>query len=365
MGKPRLLIIGPVPPPIHGVTISTTLVLANERLHDHFDVTHIDTSDHRTTTNLGRWEIQNVTIALRALGRLLGALRGRRGIVYVPFSQGVPALLRDYLYAWAAVAFRWRIAGHLRGGEIDDVVSSAPRWFQFVTRLTFRRVESMAVMSEGLRHIFDDLMPPERIAVVGNGTPDPHPFPLADDDSTVLFLSNLWRRKGFLESVAAATRVIDAVPEARFFFAGAFEDEAVREEALRLAQNRPEIVFSEPISGEDKRAALLKAAVFLFPPREPEGHPRALLEAMAAGRAIVTTSRGAIADTVDQGRCAVLLDQPEPELLAQHVERLLRDRSARMALGSAARARYEAAYTQEHADMSFSLWLENLWSMRS
>src|SRR5205814_97211 len=56
----RLIVVGPLPPPLHGVTISTSLVLANPILHERFAVQHLDTSDHRSGRNIGRWDITNV-----------------------------------------------------------------------------------------------------------------------------------------------------------------------------------------------------------------------------------------------------------------------------------------------------------------
>ena len=57
MRRSRLIVIvGPLPPPIHGVTVSTSLVLRNELLRERFDVEHLDTSDHRTGRNVGTWD---------------------------------------------------------------------------------------------------------------------------------------------------------------------------------------------------------------------------------------------------------------------------------------------------------------------
>src|SRR4051812_10936461 len=98
MTKAQLLVIGPLPPPTHGVTISTSLVLANPLLQDRFRLQHLDTSDHRPGRALGRWDVRSATIALRSLAALNGRLRGERGVVYLPLSQSVPAFVRDALF---------------------------------------------------------------------------------------------------------------------------------------------------------------------------------------------------------------------------------------------------------------------------
>jgi len=72
MSKPRLIVIGPLPPPIHGVAVSTSLVLENKELRKSFEVEHLDTSDHRAYGNIGKWEIGNVVLGLRNTVQLIG-----------------------------------------------------------------------------------------------------------------------------------------------------------------------------------------------------------------------------------------------------------------------------------------------------
>ena len=98
MSRPRLIVVGPLPPPTHGVTISTSLVLANPFLRERFVLVHLDTSDRRTHENIGHWEFTNIRLGLTNLVQLAGLLRGERGIVYLPISQNVAAFLRDSLF---------------------------------------------------------------------------------------------------------------------------------------------------------------------------------------------------------------------------------------------------------------------------
>jgi hypothetical protein len=86
----RLIVIGPLPPPYHGVTVSTGLVLANPLLKRSFTLEHLDTSDHRPGDNTGQWDLRNVWLALRTLARLLVRLRGDRGVVYCRSRRAGP-----------------------------------------------------------------------------------------------------------------------------------------------------------------------------------------------------------------------------------------------------------------------------------
>jgi glycosyltransferase involved in cell wall biosynthesis len=365
MSKPRLIVIGPLPPPIHGVAVSTALVLANKELRQRFEVEHLDTSDHRARENIGRWEIGNVVLGLRNTVQLVRRLRGRRGIVYLPLSQG-SAFARDSLFIHVPRLAGWQVAVHLRGSEFQHFYARSSRPLRLWIRVTLRRVASAAVMGASLRGVFSDLVPSDRIAVVPNGTPDPDPDGTPKEPDTVLFLSNLRRRKGVVEAVEAALRVLSERPSARFLFVGSWESPDLEREVCNRAQEAGlAIRFLPPATGEAKRALLLSSSVFLFPPVEPEGHPRVVLEAMAAGVPIVTTDRGAIAETVVDGCAGFVLPDPEPRALAERVLQLLTKDQLRTRMSRAARARYIELYTQEAADRRLAEWLVALAESRS
>ena len=361
MKRERLVVIGPLPPPYHGVTVSTSLVLENPVLRETFAVDHVDTSDHRKSANIGKWDFTNVSLGIRGLAMLAWRLRERRGVVYLPLSQNAPAFLRDSLLLWAASARGWKVAVHLRGSDFKSFYGAASPILQLWIRSTLRRVDSAAVMGGSLRWVFDGLVPSERIAVVANGTPAPRPVNVSRDPEHVLFLSNLRRRKGVVEALDAACLVLSERPGAHFSFVGSWEDPVLEEELRRRAAAFDgSINFRTPVEGQEKDELLASAAVLLFPPVEPEGHPRVVLEAMAVGLAIVTTDRGAIRETVVDGESGFVLADPTPRDLADRVLTLLDDKALRDRIGRAARARYLEHFTQEHADRRFADWMTSV-----
>lgn len=359
--KQRLIIVGPLPPPYHGVTVSTSLVLANPLLRERFKVEHLDTSDRRGTSNLGRWDVTNVALALHSLGRLLRMLRGEPGLVYLPISQNAPAFLRDSLFVHAAARRRWRVVGHLRGSDFLGFYARTPRTFRSWIRITLRQFASVAVMGESLRGVFDGLVEPERITVVSNGTPAPALDGVEREPNNVLFLSNLRRRKGIMESVEAARLVAREDQRARFVFVGDWEDGKLeRELRARTTEVSSQVQFHPSVTGPEKDRLLASSSILLFPPREPEGHPRVVLEGLAAGLPIVTTNRGAIAETVIDGECGFVLEEPVPEEIAQRLLELLQDDAARERMSKAARERYLASFTQDAADRRLAEWLSEV-----
>jgi len=340
------------------VTVSTSLVLASDALHQRFEVEHLDTSDHRTHENVGRWDLRNILLGIRDLVRLGSRLRRERGVVYLPISQSAPGFLRDSVFVHLSRLSGWKVALHLRGGEFRRFYALSPAPVRWWIRLTMRRVTSAAVMGPSLMGEFEGLVPTHRIVVVPNGTPDLEPDGAPRDPERVLFLGNLRRRKGVVESVDAALEVIRQRPTARFVFAGAWEEPRLENQLRERTRAVGEaITFAGPVEGERKRELLVTSSVLLFPPIEPEGHPRVVLEALSAALPIVTTGRGAIVDTVTDGEAGFVLPEAEPQQLAERTLRLLSDPSLRNRMSRAARATYIDRFTQERADHTLADWL--------
>ncbi|MCX7670846.1 MAG: glycosyltransferase family 4 protein, partial [Anaerolineae bacterium] len=98
---------------------------------------------------------------------------------------------------------------------------------------------------------------------------------------------------------------------------------------------------------EDVRTYLARAAVFVVPLRVGGGMRLKLLQALAMGKAIVSTTIGAEGIAVAHGRDILLAD--DPAAFARCVVDLLRDRNLRARLGEHGRRLVEARYSWEAA----------------
>jgi glycosyltransferase involved in cell wall biosynthesis len=78
--------------------------------------------------------------------------------------------------------------------------------------------------------------------------------------------------------------------------------------------------------------------VFALPSRL-EGSPNAILEAMAMGLPIVSTTIGGVIDLLEEGRTGFLIPPDDPDALAVALDRLLGNESLRADLGCRARSR--------------------------
>lgn len=153
------------------------------------------------------------------------------------------------------------------------------------------------------------------------------PEPLA------ICVSNLFPYKGIRDLVDAWAIVHEEFPRAVVVVVG--RDGGMRAELQRriaeldLARN----VF---LAGErDDVPALLRGAEMLVHASHEEGLPSAVLEAMAAGLAVVATDVGGIPELVEEGLTGLMVPARDPKALAQAVLRLARNERERVRMGEA------------------------------
>jgi glycosyltransferase involved in cell wall biosynthesis len=108
----------------------------------------------------------------------------------------------------------------------------------------------------------------------------------------------------------------------------------------------PNVEVMDAVDHRTYRELLARAAVVAVPtlaPRYPSGQT-VVLEAMAMGKAVLTTDSPAMRDYVEPGGTGLLVPPGDRGALAEALVALLRDASCRRALGTAARAAVEREF---------------------
>ena len=170
------------------------------------------------------------------------------------------------------------------------------------------------------------------------------PQPLPEGPPVFLFIGRLLTEKGVAEFVEAAHTVAERWPEARFVAVGPHDPSlphAVRVEDLE-AWKRAGVV--ELVGGvKDVRPWIAACSVFVLPSYR-EGTPRSVLEAMAVGRAIVTSDAPGCRETVVPGENGLLVPPRESAPLALAMERFLEEPELIPRMAEASRRLVEDKY---------------------
>ena len=168
--RPRVLLIGALPPPYMGPTLATDVLLKSQ-LRDQFELIHLDTSDRRPIDTLGAIDLTNIWLALKSyLHLLIMLVRFWPELVYIPISQTTLGYVKDSAYIILAKLFRRKVVCHLRGGNFRNWLDNECSWITAAyVRSVHALVDAQIVLGHNLRSLFDGLVRDERIFVVPNG----------------------------------------------------------------------------------------------------------------------------------------------------------------------------------------------------
>jgi glycosyltransferase involved in cell wall biosynthesis len=184
-------------------------------------------------------------------------------------------------------------------------------------------------------------IPAERIVVKPNPVPDPgEPAP---PGRGALYAGRLSPEKGVGLLLDAWRELPGAPPLA--IAGGGPEEAALRERARGLENVR----FLGEVPRERVAELLAGAAFAVAPSLCYEAFPVAAAEAMAAGRALVGSDAGALAELVEHGQSGLLFRSGDAASLAAACRLLLEDPALAAALGREARARYEDELAPERS----------------
>ncbi len=350
----KALIIGPTPPPHHGVSVATR-VLLDSRLSELFDIIHVDLADRRGIAHVDNPDFHDVLLFVKQLCSVLLALFFRKpSIVYIPLSQRTVGFIRDSIFLWAAHLFGSKVIVHLHGANFRVWYEGLDALSKRFVEASLRPVAMAIVLGECLKPIFQGLAPREKITVVPNGLDLPETGAGATGDCgerkgcRVLYLGALSCQKGVFVLLDAAFHVLQSRSDVRFIFAGSWASVEQREKATSFVSEKGisgSVEFVGPVQGGAKKKLYESSDLFVFPGIQQEGQPLVVIEAMAAGLPILFTNRGCLRETVLPFVNGLELRLGDAGDLAQKILWLLRNPLEMKRMGVESRKRYEDMYT--------------------
>ncbi len=187
---------------------------------------------------------------------------------------------------------------------------------------------------------------------------------LPDGPTHFLMIGRLMADKGIWEFAEAAAMVSSNRPEARFSLIGRAEpSNPTGLKAADLARLKSEFPVEVIDETDDVPAFLATCHVFVLPTYYREGLPRTILEALAVGRAVITTDSPGCRDAVSDGINGFLVPPRDARSLARAMEKLVVDRELVERMGEHSRHLAETVYDVRKVNAllmeEMSLWREN------
>lgn len=271
------------------------------------------------------------------LGALLSACR-RLGVRHIHAHYvSEPAALADAAAAIGRLTFS--ISAHAKDiyltppTEIAERVSRA-QFIATCTRHNFEHLRNLTADHQDRVHLVYHGIDTEQFCPDGTVTPHVPPMLLA--------VGRFKEKKGFDLLIDACAELAARDVRFRCEIIG-YGDQEVRLQSLIVHHGLwDRVALRSPVDHADLQAIYRGASIFVLPCRltadgDRDGIPNAMLEAMASGLPIITTSVSGIPEVIVDGQNGLLVEAENAQALTNAVTRLLDDSQLGERLGEAGR----------------------------
>src|SRR5436309_8392825 len=248
------------------------------------------------------------------------------------------------------------------------------RWSLPLFNLLWRRADIMLCISHAVREwLVGRGMPQDKARVIEYGiVPEKFYEPRVDlreqwglnDNAVVGSIGRLEPRKGHDLLIQAMPELCMRVPSARLLIAG--HDPCGYGVTLRRLIDRLGLREKVRLVGfqTDVVSFLNALDVFAFA-SSSEGFGQVVIEAMAAGKPVITSKIAPLTEIVADGETGLLVESGSPQSFASTIAQLLIDPMKRHRMGARGRERVTKCFTAERMTQETLLLYENLLGQKS
>lgn len=354
--KPRILVIAPFPPPVHGSAVVSQQIRDSELINEAFTCDYVNLSTCRKMTEAGEFSMAKLW---RVSSSLFKAFRNllihHYDLCYLAITCRGGSFIKDAPFVLLCKLFKRKIIIHQHNKGMSNYVDRQP--YKWLYPLVYKKVK-VILLSWYLYPDIERIVHKENVLICPNGInvqevlEKPETIDSEADTNRVprlLFLSNLIESKGVFVLLDALKILADKEVSFSCDFVGGetvdISAERFAAEVDKRGLNRV-VVYHGRKDGEEKQAYFEKSDVFVFPSSE-DCFPLVLLEAMSHHLPIVTTTEGGIPDEVSDGKNGLICERNNPESLAECIAKLLEDKDLRRKMGEEGWQRLKTMFTTE------------------
>jgi glycosyltransferase involved in cell wall biosynthesis len=327
----RVLFVGAFPPPggrILGGMVTSCGILLASTFPSRLDLDLLDST--QISNPPPNFAVRLVRSAARLL-QFISRLERRRPDAVLLFVAVGGSIMAKGAMAWYARLRGVPVIMFPRGGSVIDACRGSAFTRAWV-RLSFCGARKIVCQSDSWQRFAVDVLGfvPANVSVIRNWTATRELLEVganrvAPQDSCVrlLFLGWLEREKGVFELIEACRRLAGT---RRFTLDVAGEgnaSDAARGLVAKYDLGQA-VRFRGWLRGEQLKQALMAADVLVLP-SWAEGLPNAMIEAMAAGLAVVVSSVGAIPELITDHESGLLVEPRNADSLARALDEIIAD----------------------------------------
>jgi glycosyltransferase involved in cell wall biosynthesis len=298
----KILIIGPMPDPINGCSYANYILSKNLNFRG-YNYDTINTSTKFISSKQGSsFSLKKGFNFLRIYAFIYKIFSA----TYVYFTPGQTfyGIIKYSPFILVCIFFRKPYVIHVHGNYLGTQFKELKGLKKYIFKYLISNASVGIVLSESLRSNFNELLMPSKVFVVENFVENGiysciENYVKRKDKPRIVYLSNLMKEKGILELLDALIILKNRGIDFEAVIAGSTEvdiEEEVNQKLFLLEKN---VKYLGSVSGDKKYEVLKESNIFILATYyKMEGQPISILEALATGNIIVTTSHSGIPDVV-------------------------------------------------------------------
>lgn len=345
--KKHVLIITPLPPPVHGSAMMSQYIKDSKAINESFDCEYVNLSTSRRMDEIGKRSIKKVFRFIGSYFTVVGKLFTHHyDACYLAITCHGIGFLKDAPFVLLCKLFGRKVIIHQHNKGMSNDVNHWP--YRWLLPLVYKNT-TVILLSWKLYPDIEQVVKREQVVICPNGIsdinipPQKHPKALPH----LLFLSNLMESKGVIDLLDAC----QILKRRGYRFICNFVGSETKEIDTHRFQEEVnirklnEIVFYVGSKYGQEKYGIFSESDMLISPTYNDCFPLVLLEAMRQGLAVVTTDEGATTDIVSDGITGLIAKKRCPENLANKIGFLLDNQGTMIQMGQSGRKRFLENFT--------------------
>jgi len=378
--KPKLLFIGPLPPPYSGPELSMQLFIDSKELNETFNISFLQTNFRSNNVNKGKFGVLMIINFFKFFFKLLKALLcNKPSCVYYPITPTqIGWMGRDLWTILICKLFKTKVIIHLRGSHFQLNFTHFNVIAKQLIGYALSKVNTAIVQANYLKDQFSPFINIENVEVLYQAI-DLKEFPAGNAEEIIegkiLVIGHLTKAKGYTDILKIIPKIAADFPFVKFYFAGnmrkgergvffnqyngekiAYEDPFEAENVILHSAFDKNYCNLGIIEGKDKLKHFQTSDLFLSASYS-EGFSRSLLEAMTVGKPLVYSLVGAHREVLSNHNGNGFVPGNSEELY-ESLKKMLENKE-RAKIGNYNRKQVEAHYSIEKINEDFRLIILN------
>ncbi len=345
----RILILGPFPPPLFGVSLSN-FVLKNGLLKKGYTVNTINTAGgKKIDSEVGAWDIRKLSF-IKSYLEIYKVFKS--DIVYCTTGQTFFGIIKYAPFILLSRLLGKKTIVHVKGGFLKRSYEGMGTVKKAISKFILSSYNGGIVLSKSLRVLLEGFLPDNKIFIQHNFIQDSLIIPQEQilnqkklDKLRIIYLSNLMKEKGIVELLDALEELNNSKIPFEAKIAGHIPKDA--HDLLDKMDKIENLEYVGVVQKEAKTDLLCWGNVFSLPTYySMEGQPISIIESMGFGNVILTTKHAGIPDICTE-KNGVFVEKRNASSIFEQLEYLSNNLSWINEVGVYNMKQAQALYTEE------------------